>query len=238
MGQSAPVQMDARWTTAPVWSCQRRHCLLSVSRHTLPHTKHTRTHTHTDPGCLNNIRQQSPAPPSGPCLVQCMNGGSCFLNAHKQPKCRCQPNYGGDRCEIDQCRDYCKNGGTCTPSPTGKIWTFQDDSGMSFTKKLSLNHSMWAKILLCRPPLCFSRRSNMTHPFTLSYVCPSTGSPTCRCLTGFTGPNCDLHTCKEYCKNGGNCTVSIGNQPICRCPADFLGDQCQYSECSHRLAQV
>ncbi|XP_023272544.1 prolow-density lipoprotein receptor-related protein 1-like, partial [Seriola lalandi dorsalis] len=58
------------------------------------------------------------SPPSGPCLVQCMNGGSCFLNAHKQPKCRCQPNYGGDRCEIDQCRDYCKNGGTCTPSPT------------------------------------------------------------------------------------------------------------------------
>lgn len=62
------------------------------------------------------------APPSGPCLIQCMNGGSCFLNAHKQPKCRCQPNYGGDRCEIDQCRDYCKNGGTCTPSPTGWIW--------------------------------------------------------------------------------------------------------------------
>ncbi|KAJ0023660.1 hypothetical protein NQD34_003559 [Periophthalmus magnuspinnatus] len=59
------------------------------------------------------------SPPSGPCLVQCLNGGSCFLNAHKQPKCRCQPNYGGDRCELDQCRDYCRNGGTCTPSPTG-----------------------------------------------------------------------------------------------------------------------
>lgn len=62
--------------------------------------------------------------------------------------------------------------------------------------------------------------------------CPCPGSPTCRCLTGFTGPNCNLHTCKDYCKNGGNCTVSAGNQPTCRCPADFLGDQCQYSKCS------
>lgn len=65
-----------------------------------------------------------------------------------------------------------------------------------------------------------------------------TGSPTCRCLTGFTGPNCNLHTCKDYCKNGGNCTVSTGNQPTCRCPTDFLGDQCQYSECCHYPAQV
>lgn len=109
--------------------------------HTLSHTNHTHTHKHThiDAGCLNNSCHKSLAPPSGPCLVQCMNGGSCFLNAHKQPKCRCQPNYGGDRCEIDQCRDYCKNGGTCTPSPTGKIWTFQVYS--------SLNHSMKAKML-------------------------------------------------------------------------------------------
>uniref|UniRef100_A0A674B3R5 LDL receptor related protein 1 n=1 Tax=Salmo trutta TaxID=8032 RepID=A0A674B3R5_SALTR len=60
---------------------------------------------------------------------------------------------------------------------------------------------------------------------------PSPGSPTCRCLTGFTGPNCNLQTCKNYCQNEGNCTVSAGNQPTCRCPADFLGDQCQYRSC-------
>uniref|UniRef100_A0A8C4HE85 EGF-like domain-containing protein n=1 Tax=Dicentrarchus labrax TaxID=13489 RepID=A0A8C4HE85_DICLA len=98
------------------------------------------------------------SPPSGPCLVQCMNGGSCFLNAHKQPKCRCQPNYGGDRCEIDQCRDYC--------------------------------HFWWP--------------NNMTHLLMPTY---------------------------DYCKNGGNCTVSAGNQPTCHCPSDFLGDQCQYRSC-------
>lgn len=54
------------------------------------------------------------------------------------------------------------------------------------------------------------------------------GAPTCRCLAGFTGPNCNQRTCENYCKNGGNCTVNRGNQPTCSCPADFLGDQCQY----------
>lgn len=62
----------------------------------------------------------SPAPPSGPCDIQCQNGGSCFLNAHQVAKCRCQPSYTGERCEINQCRDYCKNGGTCAASHTGK----------------------------------------------------------------------------------------------------------------------
>ena len=60
------------------------------------------------------------APPSGPCDIQCQNGGSCFLNARQVAKCRCQPSYTGERCEINQCRDYCKNGGTCTASHTGK----------------------------------------------------------------------------------------------------------------------
>ncbi|KAK2516454.1 Lrp1 [Columba guinea] len=45
--------------------------------------------------------------------------GSCFLNARKQAKCRCQPRYNGDKCQIDQCWDYCQNGGTCAASPSG-----------------------------------------------------------------------------------------------------------------------
>uniref|UniRef100_A0A8C2EPV9 Low density lipoprotein receptor-related protein 1Aa n=1 Tax=Cyprinus carpio TaxID=7962 RepID=A0A8C2EPV9_CYPCA len=57
------------------------------------------------------------------------------------------------------------------------------------------------------------------------------GAPTCRCLAGFTGPNCNQRTCENYCKNGGNCTVNRGNQPTCSCPTDFLGDQCQYRSC-------
>ncbi len=61
----------------------------------------------------------------------------------------------------------------------------------------------------------------------------SSGAPTCRCQTGFTGPKCNLYVCNNYCQNGGNCTVNQGNQPTCRCPKGFLGDQCQYSEFSY-----
>lgn len=113
--QSAPVPTDARWTTAHVWSCLLPRCLLSVSEHA-----EMRVHAQTNARSCSVTDTWSPtAPPSGPCSIQCMNGGSCFLNAHKQPKCRCQPNFGGERCEVDQCMDYCKNGGTCTPSPRG-----------------------------------------------------------------------------------------------------------------------
>ncbi len=62
-----------------------------------------------------------PSAPSGTCNLLCLNGGTCVLNARKQPKCRCQPNYGGERCELNQCRAYCQNGGTCTASPTGTV---------------------------------------------------------------------------------------------------------------------
>ena len=78
--------------------------------------------------CIQNVGSwrnppPSTAPPSGPCEIQCQNGGSCFLNARQVAKCRCQPSYTGERCEINQCRDYCKNGGTCTASHTGKCTT-------------------------------------------------------------------------------------------------------------------
>lgn len=77
----------------------------------------------------------SAAPPSGPCDLQCLHGGSCFLNARQVAKCRCQPSYTGERCEINQCRDYCKNGGTCTASHTGESPTCpQKDSQSHFLK--------------------------------------------------------------------------------------------------------
>lgn len=65
---------------------------------------------------------------------------------------------------------------------------------------------------------------------TLSVCFLSSGAPTCRCQTGFTGSRCEQQTCNNYCQNEGTCTVSQGNQPTCRCPKGFLGDQCQYRE--------
>lgn len=64
-----------------------------------------------------------PAPRPGTCNLQCFNGGSCFLNARRQPKCRCQPRYTGDKCELDQCWEHCRNGGTCAASPSGTTFS-------------------------------------------------------------------------------------------------------------------
>ncbi|TNM89007.1 hypothetical protein fugu_005261 [Takifugu bimaculatus] len=184
-------------------------CLLSPSGPvcTCPngHTLNNGTCVETPTPTLSPI-----SPPSGPCLVQCLNGGSCFLNAHKQAKCRCQPNYGGERCEIDQCRDYCKNGGTCTPSPTGSP--------------------------TCRCLTGFTGPNCNQH--TCSNYCKNGGKctvssgnqPTCQCSHDFLGDQCQYSNCtngriqpscytcdtNEYCANG-QCSINPTSRlPECK----------------------
>uniref|UniRef100_A0A8D0AW64 LDL receptor related protein 1 n=1 Tax=Sander lucioperca TaxID=283035 RepID=A0A8D0AW64_SANLU len=153
------------------------------------------------------------SPPSGPCLVQCMNGGSCFLNAHKQPKCRCQPNYGGDRCEIDQCRDYCKNGGTCTPSPTGSP--------------------------TCRCLTGFTGPNCNLH--TCKNYCKNGGNctvstgnqPTCGCPPDFLGDQCQYSNCEGHCLNKGTCLQSENGSKLCRCLPQYSGSTCEIDKCHY-----
>uniref|UniRef100_A0A8D0DF55 LDL receptor related protein 1 n=1 Tax=Sander lucioperca TaxID=283035 RepID=A0A8D0DF55_SANLU len=153
------------------------------------------------------------SPPSGPCLVQCMNGGSCFLNAHKQPKCRCQPNYGGDRCEIDQCRDYCKNGGTCTPSPTGSP--------------------------TCRCLTGFTGPNCNLH--TCKNYCKNGGNctvstgnqPTCGCPPDFLGDQCQYRSCEGHCLNKGTCLQSENGSKLCRCLPQYSGSTCEIDKCHY-----
>lgn len=64
---------------------------------------------------------------------------------------------------------------------------------------------------------------------------PIIGKPTCRCMAGFTGPNCERRVCDNYCLNGGTCDVSSGNQPVCRCLAEYTGDRCLYRKYCKRL---
>ncbi|AWP02986.1 hypothetical protein SMAX5B_014046 [Scophthalmus maximus] len=153
------------------------------------------------------------SPPSGPCLVQCMNGGSCFLNAHKQPKCRCQPNYGGDRCDIDQCRDYCRNGGTCTPSPTGSP--------------------------TCRCLTGFTGPNCNLH--TCKDYCKNGGNcsvsagnqPTCQCPSDFLGDQCQYRSCEGHCLNKGTCLLSENGSKLCRCLPQFTGSMCEIDKCHY-----
>lgn len=143
-------------------------------------------------------------PTTDTCDLVCLNGGSCFLNARKQAKCRCQPRYNGEKCQINQCWDYCQNGGMCAASPSGE-GCCGGRAGPGWTGQGS---------------------GALTALFS--------GMPTCRCPTGFTGPRCNQQVCTDYCLNNGSCTVNQGNQPNCRCLPSFIGDRCQYRECCSR----
>ncbi|KAG9328294.1 hypothetical protein JZ751_015364, partial [Albula glossodonta] len=120
------------------------------------------------------------SPPSRTCSVQCLNGGSCFLNAHKQPKCRCQPNYSGERCEVDQCKYYCQNGGTCTASPTG------------------------TPTCRCLPGFTGPKCDR----FTCKNYCQNGGNcsvsrgnqPTCTCPADYLGDKCQYSKCDGFCQ--------------------------------------
>uniref|UniRef100_A0A8C4Z0G3 EGF-like domain-containing protein n=1 Tax=Gadus morhua TaxID=8049 RepID=A0A8C4Z0G3_GADMO len=153
------------------------------------------------------------APPSGPCAVQCLHGGSCFLNARRQPKCHCQPNYGGERCEVDQCRDYCLNGGTCAPSPSG-----------SPTCRCLKGHTGPRCDLHTCQNYC-QNRGNCT-------VTPG-NQPTCLCPPGVLGDQCQYTACEGRCLNGGQCLQGPDGAQQCRCPPQYLGSTCQVDRCHY-----
>ncbi|XP_042180439.1 low-density lipoprotein receptor-related protein 1-like isoform X1 [Oncorhynchus tshawytscha] len=153
------------------------------------------------------------SPPSGTCNVQCLNEGSCFFNARKQPKCRCQPNFGGDKCEVDQCRDYCQNRGTCTASPTGSP--------------------------TCRCLTGFTGPNCNLH--TCKNYCQNGGNcmvsagnqPTCRCPADFLGDQCQYRSCEGHCLNRGTCMQSASGVRQCRCLSQFSGSTCEVDKCHY-----
>uniref|UniRef100_A0AAY5E9B1 EGF-like domain-containing protein n=1 Tax=Electrophorus electricus TaxID=8005 RepID=A0AAY5E9B1_ELEEL len=165
----------------------------------------------------NGTCVESPTPttasPGGPCTLQCLNGGSCVLNARKHPKCRCQPNYGGDRCEINQCRDYCQNGGMCTASPTGAP--------------------------TCRCVAGFTGPTCSLH--TCHNYCQNGGNctvnrgnqPTCSCPADFLGDQCQYRGCDGFCEHGGVCLQSSDGSRQCRCLPRFIGKNCELDKCQY-----
>ncbi|KAI4823426.1 hypothetical protein KUCAC02_012010 [Chaenocephalus aceratus] len=150
-------------------------------------------------------------PPSGPCDLQCQNGGSCFLNSRQVAKCRCLSSYTGERCEINQCRDYCKNGGTCTASHTGAP--------------------------TCRCPKGFTGPT--CNRQTCQDYCLSGGNcsvnmgnqPTCSCPPEYQGDQCQYTNCEGFCHNAGTCLQTANFTKICTCPSQFIGHLCELEKC-------
>uniref|UniRef100_A0A8C1XQQ3 Low density lipoprotein receptor-related protein 1Aa n=1 Tax=Cyprinus carpio TaxID=7962 RepID=A0A8C1XQQ3_CYPCA len=155
----------------------------------------------------------SPVSPSGTCNLMCLNGGTCVLNARKQPKCRCQPNYGGERCELNQCREYCQNGGTCTASPTGAptCRCLAGFTGPNCNQRTCENY--------CKNGgNCTVNRGNQ---------------PTCSCPADFLGDQCQYRTCDGFCDHGGTCMQSSDGSRQCRCPPRFIGNNCEVDKCHY-----
>ncbi|XP_026096551.1 low-density lipoprotein receptor-related protein 1 isoform X3 [Carassius auratus] len=155
----------------------------------------------------------SPVSPSGTCNLMCLHGGTCVLNARKQSKCRCQPNYGGERCELNQCRDYCQNGGTCTASPTGAptCRCLAGFTGPNCNQRTCENY--------CKNGgNCTVNRGNQA---------------TCSCPADFLGDQCQYRTCDGFCDHGGTCMQSNDGSRQCHCPPRFIGNNCEVDKCHY-----
>uniref|UniRef100_A0A8C8ANT8 LDL receptor related protein 1 n=1 Tax=Otus sunia TaxID=257818 RepID=A0A8C8ANT8_9STRI len=151
-------------------------------------------------------------PTTDTCDLVCLNGGSCFLNARKQAKCRCQPRYNGEKCQIDQCWDYCQNGGTCAASPSG-MPTCRCPTGFTGPR--------------CNQQVCTDYCLNNG-----SCAVNQGNQPNCRCLPTFIGDRCQYRQCFDYCENDGVCQMTASGAKQCRCPPQFEGAQCQDNKCS------
>ncbi|XP_058529110.1 prolow-density lipoprotein receptor-related protein 1 isoform X2 [Ochotona princeps] len=155
------------------------------------------------------------APRPGTCNLQCFNGGSCFLNARRQPKCRCQPRYTGDKCELDQCWEHCRNGGTCAASPSG-MPTCRCPTGFTGPR--------------CTQQVCAGYCANNS-----TCTVNQGNQPQCRCLPGFLGDRCQYRQCSGYCENFGTCHMAADGSRQCRCTAYFEGLRCEVNKCSRCL---
>uniref|UniRef100_A0A7M4FXS6 LDL receptor related protein 1 n=1 Tax=Crocodylus porosus TaxID=8502 RepID=A0A7M4FXS6_CROPO len=152
------------------------------------------------------------APTSDTCSLVCLNGGSCFLNARKQAKCRCQPRYNGDKCQVDQCWEYCQNGGTCTASRSG-VPTCRCPTGFT---------GPWCNQQVCMD-YCYHNGTCTVN---------QGNQPNCRCLPEFSGDKCQFRQCFEYCENEGICQLAPDGTKQCRCPPQYEGARCQDNKCS------
>ncbi|CDQ88247.1 unnamed protein product [Oncorhynchus mykiss] len=136
-----------------------------------------------------------------------------FLNTRQQAKCQCQPSFTGERCEVNQCRDYCKNGGACTASVIGAP--------------------------TCRCLKGFTGPQCKLH--TCQDYCHNGGNctvsqgnqPTCRCPPEYLGDQCQYSTCEGYCENEAMCLQTANATKLCRCTPQFHGQLCELDKCEY-----
>ncbi|CAB1336713.1 unnamed protein product [Coregonus sp. 'balchen'] len=141
----------------------------------------------------------------------------CLLSPSGPAKCQCQSSFTGERCEVNQCRDYCKNGGACTASVAGAP--------------------------TCRCLKGFTGPQCNLH--TCQDYCHNGGNctvsqgnqPTCHCPPEYLGDQCQYSKCEDYCKNEGKCLQTANSTKLCRCPPQFHGQLCELDNCPNGQTQ-
>ncbi|XP_068084350.1 prolow-density lipoprotein receptor-related protein 1 [Anabrus simplex] len=210
-----------------------------------------------DYNCTNGICQLTDSGPHCSCLPgwsgkrcdislcrdHCQNGGNCTADT-KTLKCTCLPRFSGRRCEVDLCPCDCPPNNPlceCPPQPSKDCST---NSVEQCRPDKCANGGIC--VMVKGEPLCrctsqyggkecniFYGESNPCDKFCNNGgVCrlQDRQTPTCRCLPGWTGPQCEERSsCRQFCFNGGTCIESpdASFKSACKCLPEFTGLRCQ-----------
>ncbi|CAF0782126.1 unnamed protein product [Brachionus calyciflorus] len=142
----------------------------------------------------------------------CLNGGTCIEDKIDSFKCICHKAYSGSLCEdqIDLCLSQpCLNSATCVSNSNG-TFTCQCESGFYGSR--------------CE----YEANECSSNPCLNNGICmDKINGYECRCPNEFTGANCNVSTCVNYCLNGGGCVADPLNGNSCICRNGFKGSRCE-----------
>ncbi|KAJ8704745.1 hypothetical protein PYW07_011933 [Mythimna separata] len=155
------------------------------------------------------------------CKDYCLHQGNCSVGAESLPNCSCAAGYSGERCEVAGCRDYCLRG-NCSVGAEGGL-TCSCETGYSGAR--------------CEVNACQGYCLN-------GGVCSlnEEDEPACECAAGYDGGRCELpayndnsmdacgagggDACRQFCLNGGACSLGEAGAPVCRCAEHYAGERC------------
>ncbi|XP_050433383.1 low-density lipoprotein receptor-related protein 1 isoform X2 [Adelges cooleyi] len=171
---------------------------------------------------LTDIKCMAKETPSFVCEPPCLLGVCVSNGTSPLGRCKCDPFFTGDTCDVYACHKFCFNEGICyvEPGPTPENDT----------------------IPKCKcSPKWSGEKCDI--PIPQQGGCPggclnggSCIDNNCDCQPGFTGENCEKCVNVE-CKNGGVCVKLENGVFECKCTNGFRGPSCTELDCNNYCIQ-